>query len=92
LRCGPGKHLDSCRCRFDFFLAFFALQSGIPEDPVTGSAHTTLAPYWANRLGRSELSARQLSKRGGRLQCRLAGNRAAISGQAQAYMTGEINL
>lgn len=76
----------------DFVSRFFAPQSGIPEDPVTGSAHTTLAPYWAKKLGRSELSARQLSKRGGRLQCRLAGNRVEISGQAQAYMTGEIDL
>lgn len=76
----------------DFVSRFFAPQSGIPEDPVTGSAHTTLVPYWANKLGRNELSARQLSKRGGRLQCRLAGNRVEISGQAQLYMTGEIDL
>jgi PhzF family phenazine biosynthesis protein len=76
----------------NFVSRFFAPQSGIPEDPVTGSAHTMLTPYWANKLGCSELSARQLSKRGGRLQCRLAGKRVEISGQAQAYMTGEINL
>jgi predicted PhzF superfamily epimerase YddE/YHI9 len=76
----------------DFVSRFFAPQSGISEDPVTGSAHTTLTPYWANKLGRNELSARQLSKRGGRLQCRLAGNRVEISGQSQAYMTGEIHL
>lgn len=76
----------------DFVSRFFAPRSGIPEDPVTGSAHTTLAPYWAKRLGRTELSARQLSKRGGRLQCRLSGNRVEISGQAQSYMTGEIDI
>jgi len=76
----------------DFVSRFFAPQSGISEDPVTGSAHTTLAPYWAERLGRTELTARQLSKRGGRLQCRIAGDRVEISGQARAYMTGEIEL
>jgi len=81
----PGKDVD-------FVSRFFAPQSGIPEDPVTGSAHTTLTPYWANRLGRASLSARQLSKRGGRLKCTLAGERVKISGRACAYMTGEIQL
>ncbi len=76
----------------DFVSRFFAPQSGISEDPVTGSAHTTLTPYWANRLGRSELTARQLSKRGGWLRCHLAGDRVEISGQARAYMTGEIQI
>jgi PhzF family phenazine biosynthesis protein len=81
----PGKDVD-------FVSRFFAPQSGIPEDPVTGSAHTTLTPYWAARLGRIELSAKQLSKRRGSLRCRLAGNRVEISGQARFYMSGEINL
>jgi PhzF family phenazine biosynthesis protein len=81
----PGKDID-------FVSRFFAPQSGIPEDPVTGSAHTTLAPYWAARLGRTTLSARQLSKRGGRLRCILDGERVKISGQACVYMTGEIQL
>jgi PhzF family phenazine biosynthesis protein len=76
----------------DFVSRFFAPQSGISEDPVTGSAYTTLTPYWAARLSHSELSARQLSKRRGLLQCRLAGNRVEISGQAKAYMVGEIDL
>ncbi len=76
----------------DFVSRFFAPQSGINEDPVTGSAHTTLTPYWASRLGKTELSAKQLSKRQGRLQCRLAGDRVEISGKARAYMTGEIHL
>jgi PhzF family phenazine biosynthesis protein len=76
----------------DFVSRFFAPQSGIPEDPVTGSAHTTLTSYWAVRLGRPELSARQLSKRRGFLRCRLAGDRVEISGQAQFYMAGEITL
>jgi PhzF family phenazine biosynthesis protein len=81
----PGKDVD-------FVSRFFAPQSGIPEDPVTGSAHTTLTPYWAERLGRTELRARQLSKRRGLLRCRLAGKRVEISGQARFYMSGEINL
>ena len=76
----------------DFVSRFFAPQSGISEDPVTGSAHTTLAPYWAERLGRTELIARQLSKRRGWLRCRIAGDRVEISGQARAYMTGEIDI
>jgi PhzF family phenazine biosynthesis protein len=76
----------------DFVSRFFAPQSGIAEDPVTGSAHTTLTPYWAARLGRTDLSAKQLSKRRGWLQCRLAGDRVQISGQARAYMAGEIDL
>jgi PhzF family phenazine biosynthesis protein len=81
----PGKDVD-------FVSRFFAPQSGIPEDPVTGSAHTTLTPYWAARLGRTELSARQLSKRRGSLRCRLVGDRVEISGQARFYMAGEIDL
>lgn len=76
----------------DFVSRFFAPQSGIPEDPVTGSAHATLTPYWAARLGRTTLSARQLSKRGGRLRCTLDGERVKISGHARVYMTGEIQL
>jgi len=76
----------------DFVSRFFAPQSGIPEDPVTGSAHTTLTPYWANRLGRGELRARQLSKRRGSLCCRVKGERVEISGQARSYMAGEIEL
>jgi PhzF family phenazine biosynthesis protein len=76
----------------DFVSRFFAPQSGISEDPVTGSAHTTLAPYWAEKLGRAELIARQLSKRGGWLKCRIVGDRVEISGQARAYMTGEIDI
>jgi PhzF family phenazine biosynthesis protein len=76
----------------DFVSRFFAPQSGIDEDPVTGSAHTTLAPYWAARLGRNELTAQQLSARRGWLKCRVSGDRVKISGQARAYMSGEISL
>ncbi len=80
----------------DFVSRFFGPQSGMDEDPVTGSAHTTLVPYWAEQLGKTELTARQLSKRGGYLRCKLNDNgtspaRVDISGQVQLYLTGEIN-
>ena len=74
----------------DFVSRFFGPQSGGDEDPVTGSAHTTLVPYWAEILGKTELTARQLSARGGYLKCKLNGDRVDISGQVQLYMTGEI--
>lgn len=74
----------------DFVSRFFAPQSGIPEDPVTGSAHTTLTPYWAKKLGKNELTARQLSQRGGYLECKHLGERVEISGKARLYLSGEI--
>ena len=74
----------------DFVSRFFAPQSGIPEDPVTGSAHTTLTPYWSQKLDKSSLSAKQLSQRGGDLVCQLNGDRVLISGQAVTYLIGEI--
>jgi PhzF family phenazine biosynthesis protein len=74
----------------DFVSRFFAPKSGIPEDPVTGSAHTTLAPFWAGKLGKSELTAIQLSKRKGKLWCKVLGDRVEISGNARIYMTGEV--
>ena len=74
----------------DFVSRFFGPLTGIDEDPVTGSAHTTLVPYWAEKLGKAELTARQLSARGGYLKCKLNGDRVDIAGQVQLYMTGEI--
>ncbi|MEJ2199634.1 MAG: PhzF family phenazine biosynthesis protein, partial [Desulfuromonadaceae bacterium] len=74
----------------DFVSRFFAPQCGINEDPVTGSAHCDLMPYWVNRLNRNRLSAAQLSKRGGRLQCELAGDRVLIAGKAVQYLAGTI--
>lgn len=74
----------------DFVSRFFAPQSGIHEDPVTGSAHTTLIPYWAMKLGKNELTAIQLSERKGYLQCKYLGERVEISGMARLYMKGEI--
>ncbi len=74
----------------DFVSRFFGPQSGIDEDPVTGSAHTTLIPYWAARLKKKVMTARQLSARGGYLRCELVGDRTLISGQVRLYLTGEI--
>ena len=76
----------------DFVSRFFGPQSGINEDPVTGSAHTTLIPYWADRLKKKVLTARQVSARGGYLRCELVGDRTLIGGQVRLYMTGEISL
>ena len=70
----------------------FGPKVGIPEDPVTGSAHSVLTPYWAARLGQSHVHARQLSARGGELFCELRGDRVSIAGQAVLYMQGEIHL
>lgn len=74
----------------DFVSRFFGPQSGIDEDPVTGSAHTTLTPYWAHRLGKLQLTARQISPRGGDLWLELLGDRVLISGEAVVYLRGEI--
>jgi len=76
----------------DFVSRFFAPQCGINEDPVTGSAHTTLIPYWSGKLGKNELTAIQLSKRKGMLKCRYLDERVEISGQAKTYLLGEIYL
>jgi predicted PhzF superfamily epimerase YddE/YHI9 len=74
----------------DFVSRFFAPGVGIPEDPVTGSSHCTLIPYWAARLRRKRLRARQVSARGGELDCEDAGNRVKIGGRAVTYLAGEI--
>lgn len=76
----------------DFVSRFFAPGEGIPEDPVTGSAHCILSPYWAERLGKTTLEARQVSKRGGRLHCRVAGGRVFIGGRAVMYLEGVIRV
>ncbi len=76
----------------DIVSRFFGPQSGIDEDPVTGSAHTTLVPFWAKKLGKTALSAQQLSQRGGTLFCELKGNRVLISGNAVTYMQGKIKM
>jgi PhzF family phenazine biosynthesis protein len=79
----PGDHVD-------FVSRFFGPRSGINEDPVTGSAHTTLTPYWAKRLGKNNLIAKQISKRSGELYLKNLGERVEIGGKAKAYLIGEI--
>jgi len=74
----------------DFVSRFFGPQSGVPEDPVTGSAHTTLTPYWSKRLGKKDLTAQQLSARKGYLRCKDAGARIEISGLAKTYLIGRL--
>lgn len=74
----------------DFVSRFFAPEAGINEDPVTGSAHCNLIPYWANEFGKNKLFARQVSRRGGELFCELAGDRVKIGGNAVLYLKGEI--
>jgi PhzF family phenazine biosynthesis protein len=81
----PGRQVD-------FVSRFFAPRVGVPEDPVTGSAHTLLTPYWSARLRKPVLSAMQLSKRQGRLRCRLAGDRVEIAGKAVPYLAGTITI
>jgi PhzF family phenazine biosynthesis protein len=76
----------------DFVSRFFAPAEGVPEDPVTGSAHCNLVPYWAERLGKTLLRARQVSRRGGDLECELAGDRVLLRGGAVLYLTGTIHL
>lgn len=99
----PNFHLlDQIDCRgviasakgdsVDFVSRFFAPQCGIPEDPVTGSAHTTIMPYWSPRLGKTLMTAQQLSARGGELKCEYLGDRVKISGQAVCYLIGEIDI
>jgi PhzF family phenazine biosynthesis protein len=74
----------------DFVSRFFAPQSGINEDPVTGSAHTSLIPLWSKKLGKIDMVARQISKRGGKLICSYRDERCLIGGEAKLYMEGEI--
>ena len=76
----------------DFVSRFFAPKVGINEDPVTGSAHTTLIPYWSARLGKKEMTAIQLSERRGYLECKDLGNRVEIGGNAVTFMVGEIDV
>ena len=85
LTTAPGRKVD-------FVSRFFAPRLGVPEDPVTGSAHCTLTPFWAERLEKPVLHARQLSRRGGELFCEDRGERVIISGRAITYLRGEIEL
>jgi PhzF family phenazine biosynthesis protein len=77
---------------YDFISRFFAPDEGVPEDPVTGSAHCVLTPYWAKRLGKKTMKARQVSPRGGDLLCTHDGARTILAGPCALYMTGEITV
>lgn len=81
----PGKEVD-------FVSRFFAPGSGVDEDPVTGSAHTTLTPFWSEKLGKTKLTAQQLSQRKGELSCELQGERVKITGKAVTYLIGDIYI
>ena len=78
--------------KVDFVSRFFVPKAGIDEDPVTGSAHCMLIPFWAKRLGKSTMEAKQVSKRGGHLYCEFRGQRVDIAGQAVTYLIGDISL
>ena len=75
---------------YDFVSRFFGPNCGVNEDPVTGSAHTTLTPFWTEKLGKTKLKAKQISKRGGVLECELKNDRILISGKCKTYLKGEI--
>lgn len=76
----------------DFVSRFFAPKLGVPEDPVTGSAHCTLTPYWSDRLGRDRMRARQVSRRGGEVWCVARGDRVTLGGTAARYLEGVISV
>jgi predicted PhzF superfamily epimerase YddE/YHI9 len=75
---------------YDFVSRFFAPAAGVPEDPVTGSAHCGLAPFWAARLRKNELIGYQASERGGRVKVRVEGDRVRLGGQAVTVLRGEL--
>jgi len=84
----PGSAEDGC----DFVSRMFCAGDGIEEDPVTGSTHCTLIPYWAARLGKTKMVARQLSERGGTLYCELKGDRVQIGGKSLTFLEGKISV
>ena len=89
---GQGLIVSSKSNEYDFVSRYFCPKYGINEDPVTGSAHTTLVPYWSERLNSSELVAKQVSERGGVLYCKNKDTRVLIAGKAVLYMKGKIEL
>lgn len=79
-------------CGYDFVSRYFAPAKGIPEDPVTGAAHCALAPFWAERLGKTEFHAYQASARGGELVCRVRGDRVELEGSCVFYLEGHVEI
>ena len=89
---GQGLIVSAQSNEYDFVSRYFCPKYGINEDPVTGSAHTTLIPYWSEKLNSEELVAKQVSERGGMLYCKNKDTRVLIAGKAVLYMKGEIDL
>lgn len=89
---GDGLIVTSKGDSADCVSRYFAPHAGIPEDPVTGSAHCTIVPYWAEKLGRKDLHARQISARGGDLYCTMVDDRVLMAGQAVLYMKGIVHV
>ena len=89
---GQGLIISSPSDDFDFVSRYFCPKYGINEDPVTGSAHTTLIPYWSNKLNKTILHAKQVSLRGGELFCKNLEQRVLIAGEAKLYMKGELKI
>ena len=87
-----GVAITARASQHDFVARFFAPKYGIPEDPVTGSAYTQLAPYWAEKLNKNKLEAKQVSARGGEVICEVMGDRVRIAGKAVLYMQGTISI
>ncbi|WP_058953429.1 PhzF family phenazine biosynthesis protein [Clostridium tyrobutyricum] len=92
LKDGLGVIVTARGTDVDFISRCFYPKLGVNEDPVTGSAHSNLIPFWSQRLNKDVMVARQLSSRGGTLYCKLAGDRVKISGKAVPYMIGNINI
>ena len=94
VRSGCGRVIVTCQAgpaeHYDFFSRFFAPDAGVDEDPVTGSAHCVLGPYWGKKLGKNELRAFQCSERGGELQLSILGDRTVLQGQAVTVLKGQL--
>ncbi|HHH75974.1 MAG: isomerase [Gammaproteobacteria bacterium] len=87
-----GVIISAASDEYDFVARFFAPNLGIPEDPVTGSVYTLLAPYWAKKTNKSKFHAKQVSSRGGEVWCELKGDRVLISGRAVKYLEGSVEV
>jgi PhzF family phenazine biosynthesis protein len=87
-----GVCISARSSQYDIVSRFFAPKYGIDEDPVTGSSYTQLAPYWSKQLGKTTITARQVSRRGGNVMCEMRGDRVAISGNAVIYLEGSIDI
>ncbi|SIT49432.1 putative enzyme [Paraburkholderia piptadeniae] len=88
----PGLLVTAPGDRCDFVSRYFAPAKGVPEDPVTGTSHCTLTPFWGQRLGKTSLGARQLSRRGGQIECSIHGDRVHLTGACRFYLRGSITV